>query len=189
MINKLLKWLRRIKQIQISVANNNNPKKYFNHCIHIPGLGKNLTMLGNNDINKYGDAIPRPIERNMLIIINEDCVKETVIAVPTKGAEQGVANIVAKKPLKKSFVKLLLLNFNNISELIKVGVLNSNIPNKLRINTEIIKAITIKNNGCWNCIPHPMLTPIDRKTINVKANNPKEVTIPKEVTTKLFLIK
>ena len=25
-----------------------------------------------------------------------------VIAVPTKGAEQGVANTVAKKPLKKS---------------------------------------------------------------------------------------
>ena len=110
MINKLLKWLRRIKQIQISVPNNNSPKKYFSHCIHIPGLGKNLTKIGNNDINKYGDAIPRPIERNMPIIINDDCVKETVIAVPTKGAEQGVAIIVAKKPLKKSLINLLWLN-------------------------------------------------------------------------------
>ena len=135
-------------QESISVANNNNPRKYLNHCIHIPGLGKNFTMPGNNDINKYGDDIPIPIERNIPIIINEDCVNETVIAVPTKGAEQGVANIVAKKPLKKSFAKLSLFNFDKIFELIKVGVLNSNIPNKLRINTESIKAITIKNNGC-----------------------------------------
>ena len=38
----------------------------------------------------------------MPIITKDDCVNAAVIAVPTKGAEQGVANTVAKKPLKKS---------------------------------------------------------------------------------------
>ena len=137
-----------MKFIQINVANSNKPRKYLNHSIHGPGLGKILTIFGNNDINKYGEAIPKPMERNIPIIIKEDCVNETVIAVPTKGAEQGVASIVAKKPLKKSFVKLLLLNFNKTFEFIKVGALNSNIPNKLRVNTDSIKAIIIKNNGC-----------------------------------------
>ena len=38
--------------------------------------------------------------------IKGDCVKANVTAVPTKGAEQGVAKRVAKKPLKKSLAKL-----------------------------------------------------------------------------------
>ena len=41
----------------------------------------------------------------MAISINDDWVKAIVIADPTKGAVQGVANNVAKKPLKKFFEK------------------------------------------------------------------------------------
>ena len=44
-----------LRAITAARGNNNNPKKYFNHSIHIPGLGRNLTMLGNNDINKYNN--------------------------------------------------------------------------------------------------------------------------------------
>ena len=50
----------------------------------------------------HGDAMPKPILKKIPIITKDDCVNAVVIAVPTKGAEQGVANTVAKKPLKKS---------------------------------------------------------------------------------------
>ena len=68
----------------------------------MPGFGKNLSDLGNILTNIYGEAIPNPILRKMPIITKDDCVNAAVIAVPTKGAEQGVANKVAKNPLKKS---------------------------------------------------------------------------------------
>ena len=51
--------------------------------------------------------IPIPMAKKILIKIKDDWVNATVMAVPTKGAEQGVAIIVAKKPLKKSLINLL----------------------------------------------------------------------------------
>ena len=45
-----------------------------------------------------------PIKIKIDNIMIDDCVKAIVRAVPTNGAEQGVAMIVAKKPLKKSLV-------------------------------------------------------------------------------------
>jgi len=42
------------------------------------------------------------MNKNTSSIIVKDCVNATAIAVPTKGAEQGVAITVTKKPLKKS---------------------------------------------------------------------------------------
>ena len=54
--------------------------------------------------------IPIPMAKKILIKIKDDWVNATVMAVPTKGAEQGVAIIVAKKPLKKFFINLLWLN-------------------------------------------------------------------------------
>ena len=48
--------------------------------------------------------MPTPIATKITIIIIEDCVKAKVRAVPTKGAEHGVAIKVAKKPLRKSRV-------------------------------------------------------------------------------------
>ena len=75
----------------------------------MPGLGINLISWGNAAINKYGKLIPTPINKKILIPIKYDCVKAAVIAVPTKGAEQGVAIRVAKNPLKKSLTNLLLL--------------------------------------------------------------------------------
>tara|TARA_B100001013_G_scaffold112158_1_gene64404 strand:+ start:565 stop:708 length:144 start_codon:yes stop_codon:yes gene_type:complete len=45
--------------------------------------------------------------KKILTKIKDDWVNATVIAVPTKGAEHGVAIIVAKKPLKKYLINLL----------------------------------------------------------------------------------
>ena len=46
--------------------------------------------------------MPIPINKKMHVIINGVCVKAAEIAVPTNGAEHGVASKVAKKPVKKS---------------------------------------------------------------------------------------
>ena len=74
--------------------------------------------------------------------------KAKPIAVPTNGAEQGVAKIVAKNPLKKSFPYLYLSKLFQNLLLINCGVLNSKKPNKLMENNKIIDAIKDKNNGC-----------------------------------------
>ena len=54
--------------------------------------------------------MPIPINKKVNINNIEFCVKAKVTAVPTKGAEHGVAIKVAKKPKKKS-EKFFLLNF------------------------------------------------------------------------------
>ena len=52
------------------------------------------------DKNRYGKLSPRPIKKKIKNIIINDCVKAAVIAVPTKGAEHGVAINVTKNPVK-----------------------------------------------------------------------------------------
>ena len=64
----------------------------------------------------------------MAISINDDWVKAIVIADPTKGAVQGVANNVAKKPLKKFFEKKPSPRLKILLLLKKVGNLISNKP-------------------------------------------------------------
>ena len=132
--------------------------------------------------------MPIPIKINIPSITNDDWVKAAVIAVPTKGAEHGVARIVAKKPLKKSLVKLLLFKFWIDLLFTNWGILNSNKPNKFKENTNKIIAIISKNIGSWNCIPHTILTPINLNKIRIIANIVKDVIIPSEVIKKLFLI-
>ena len=83
------------------------PKKYLTYCIHFPGFGRKETREGNKTTTKQGMLIPIPMAKKILIKIKDDWVNATVMAVPTKGAEQGVAIIVAKKPLKKFLINLL----------------------------------------------------------------------------------
>ena len=70
-------------------------------------------------MNKYGEDIPILIEINIKNIITDDWVKAAVSAVPTKGAEHGVAINVAKKPLKKSWI-LSFLDELNIGTLLTI---------------------------------------------------------------------
>ena len=51
--------------------------------------------------------IPTPINKNINSKIGIGCVKAAVTAVPMYGAEHGVANSVAKNPLKKFLEKKL----------------------------------------------------------------------------------
>ena len=75
--------------------------------------------------------IPIPIKRNIPIITKDDWVKAAVIAVPTKGAEHGVANKVAKKPLKKFLVNFPFPILTKLDDKINWGNLNSKTLNIL----------------------------------------------------------
>ena len=99
-------------------------------------------------MNIYGSAMPTPIEQKIKNKVKPGCVKAKVRAVPTKGAEQGVAIRVAKKPLKKSRVLYLFCKKEIDFEFINLGVENSNTPNKFKENITRIKPIIIKKKGC-----------------------------------------
>src|ERR1700758_5464013 len=52
--------------------------------------------------NRYGSAIPIPIEKKIRNVAQAGWVKANAEAVPRKGAVQGVARIVANAPWKKA---------------------------------------------------------------------------------------
>ena len=82
-------------------------------------MGTNLKKLGLNKIKKYGKENPRAINEKIKIIFMFDVIAEKPIAVPKKGALQGVAINVANIPDKKK--PLLLFDeeilFNLLSNL------------------------------------------------------------------------
>ena len=84
------------------------------------------------------------MKKKMLIEIKADWVKAAVIAVPIKGAEQGVAIKVAKKPLKKSFIYGLFWFLERYGRLINLGILKLNWLNILIIKKKIIEIIINK---------------------------------------------
>ena len=71
----------------------------------MPDFGIIKTVFGNNETKMYGTLIPIPINIKIKKRVVDVCVKAIVIAVPTNGAVHGVANNVAKKPLKKFLLK------------------------------------------------------------------------------------
>ena len=89
----------------------NNKKKFWSEVWNftsIIGEYKDPVVENENDfINSIFFKNSKLNFSQNLIKIKDDCVNATVMAVPTKGAEQGVAIIVAKKPLKKSLINLL----------------------------------------------------------------------------------
>ena len=122
--------------------------------------------------------IPNPIKKNIKNNIVEVCVKATVIAVPTKGAVHGVANKVAKNPLKKFFVKKLFPNFKILESLTNIGNSTSYRPKVLKqkvVNTNNIK---IKKYGSWNCIPQATERSIFFSIRKQVAKNKNDTTIP-----------
>jgi len=57
------------------VPNSTKPMSCLNVSIHAPGFGKNRTSAGNAPINKYGEAIPKPIEEKTTYVTSGDCVR------------------------------------------------------------------------------------------------------------------
>ena len=104
---------------QEEVTRRIKPKKYLKLIIQDPGLGTSLKRLGLNKIKKYGKENPRAINEKIKSIFMFDVIAEKPIAVPKKGALQGVAINVANIPDKKK--PLLLFDddilFNLLSNL------------------------------------------------------------------------
>ena len=69
--------------------------------IHGPGRGNQIIRLGKIATVKKGKDIPTPREINTEKIWSGVLVRAKATAVPTRGAEHGVASIVANAPLKK----------------------------------------------------------------------------------------
>ena len=88
--------------IQTMVNMSNTAINRLSQIIQIPGFGKKLIADGKVAIRKYGSAIPMPIKTKIIIKNIGFWVNANVIAVPTKGAEHGVAINVARNPEKKS---------------------------------------------------------------------------------------
>ena len=115
MINELVfNCLYKIDKIQIAVKIRIIPKKTSNLFIQAPGRGKNLKSSGRMDINKYGSDNPNPIVRNIDNISIGPWLNAKLSAVPTKGAEQGVARTVANAPVKKWLTLELVFSSNLI---------------------------------------------------------------------------
>ena len=91
------------------------PKTISNFFIQVPGRGKNFKSSGGMDINKYGSDKPNPIVRNIDNISTGPRLNAKLSAVPTKGAEQGVASIVANAPVRK----WLILDPDFLSDLVR----------------------------------------------------------------------
>ena len=104
---------------QEEVTRRIKPKKYLKLIIQDPGLGTSLKRLGLNKIKKYGKENPKAINEKIKSIFMFDVIAEKPIAVPKKGALQGVAINVANIPDKKK--PLLLFDdeilFNLLSNL------------------------------------------------------------------------
>ena len=78
-------------------------KNIFKLFIHLPGFGTIFKIGGQIISTKYGMLKPRAIEEKIKNIVKGLAVIEKAIAVPKKGAVQGVANIVAIIPVTKEF--------------------------------------------------------------------------------------
>ena len=78
-----------------------NPKKYLKFIIHGPGFGRKFKKDGLKTIKKQGIEKPKEIKRKIKTIFMFEVKEAKPIAVPKKGALQGVAINVANIPEKK----------------------------------------------------------------------------------------
>ena len=111
----------KIDKIQTAVRIRMTPKMISNLFIHVTGRGRNFKSSGRTDINKYGSDNPNPIVKNIDNISIGPWLNAKLSAVPTKGAEQGVARTVANAPVKKWLTLELVFS----SKLIKLADLVS----------------------------------------------------------------
>ena len=146
---------KKIEEIKISVIPTSfinqeevirriKPRKYLKFIIQVPGVGTNLKKLGYSKTKKYGKENPRAINRKIISMFMLDVIAEKPIAVPKKGALQGVAINVANIPDKKR--PLLLFDdeilFNLLSNLWGSSI--SKKPNKFKAKIKIIEVIVNK---------------------------------------------
>ena len=104
----------------------------------------------------------------------------TATAVPTKGAEQGVARMVASMPAKKS--PRYEVSFEPpalpASDCAARGTGMVTPSMRLSANSPSMAIITARNAGFWNWMPHPTVPPASRSVASPPARTRKLVTMP-----------
>ena len=96
----------------------------------------------------------------MIIISWAAPPRAKVKAVPTNGAEHGVASIVANTPVEKwwdifgqiAWLCLLGVGLDKLSISLS-GALNLNQPKRLAEKASMSMHDIVMKTGCWNCIP------------------------------------
>src|SRR5690606_11809998 len=130
---------------QITVNTSDNPRKYFNFSIHIPGRGKIFKVAGKIAVKRNGNASPNPIKVNIMKMLNVEVVNAKASAVPRNGAEQGVERIVVKTPVKKSPETPSFTSAD--PSFAPPGVMNSNRPNRFKLMIKRMSIITRMKAG------------------------------------------
>ena len=142
----------------------------------------------------HGRASPTPIINIMPYRTASDCDKAKLTAVPTKGAEQGVARSVASIPAPKSCIRWFWVTADvswvrrGISFCTKAGVRNVTISNNDNVKIAVTMKSMPKNRGLWNWMPHPICWPNWRKICKKALSNKKDVIMPAALIANLALI-
>ena len=84
------------------VTKSETPISFLNTINQFPGLGISFIMLGKNKRIVKGNDKPNPINKSIEKISIKPPDNAKPIAVPTRGAVQGVANKVKNIPVIKS---------------------------------------------------------------------------------------
>ena len=107
-------------------------------------------------------------------------------AVPTNGAEHGVASKVANAPMTKLPISPLPSPPAWPAKLVMVdGSTISKKPQRLQANSATMTATAAMNTGCWNWMPQPTASPADFSAINPEASSSSEKMMPAAVARKL----
>ena len=168
------------KRSHTSVAASRNPITTRKVAIHGPGRGSTRPAAGNAARSRYGEAIPVPIAPNIAAVVPESCVSAKPSAVPRKGAEQGVAISVAKKPVTR-WPASPSDGPDEPTFASDPGRWISNSPHMLSVKRRITTASAPTKSGSWNWIPQPTATPAARAPIAAPASSRKERMIPAAV--------
>ena len=99
-------------------------------------------------------------------------------AVPTSGAEHGVARRVTRNPLEKSAPNLLLLLPPAEIWLMPAGSGTVILSNRDKLNSTITTDMKHRKYGFWNWVPQPMLCPASCTKISPAARTAKLVRMP-----------
>ena len=113
-----------------------------------PGFGSLDATLGNAANRRYGSARPRPRAPKTRKISPVLPAKAKPTAVPTNGAEHGVANKVAKAPCRKCPENPFILVDLTLATGMDCGSRKSKNPHKLHVKIVISKVRHIRNQGC-----------------------------------------
>ena len=124
--------------------------------------------------------MPTPRARNTTITTGAVCARAKPIAVPRKGAEQGVAIRVANRPEKKwPAIPSRAAVPSSRASARGSGISNS--PHRLRQKSTTTTARKATKPGCWNCTPQPTAAPAARKETAASPSARKEARMPAEV--------